>query len=364
MPESILLVEFTPSHSECLHAAVAYLSRKSPECKIYIAIHHQRVAFFEQMPEISGVFTCHTKGEKLLPNLRMFLSLKQFIKDKGIRHIYFNTAHGSLCRNFSYLLLNSGVRQYGLIHNGDKFLRKSGTQRMISRNMTAYFTLADYIAQTVQPHCPVSVSSYYAIHLPGSLQNTLPAVQKPPHELWISIPGGIELKRRSYLALIEALNKHSVPLHTRFLLLGNASHRNSELDKLQSVASFPLERHFRVFPHYLPPDEYYAYLRASDVVLPLIHPDTPSARKYVGTQISGAFNMAWTFRKPLLMHEMFAHIEDFRDTAFFYNEDTFADTLHKLPELLKQPKKMYTLPKWDFGYQAARFNQQLFGHHP
>ncbi|GIV38832.1 MAG: hypothetical protein KatS3mg033_0632 [Thermonema sp.] len=357
---SILFIEFTPSHTECLHAAVAYLKHQYPGCKLHLAIHHERCAVFEQMPEVSDVFPCHTQGEKLLPNLHMFQALKQYIKNQGIQYVYFNTAHGSLCRNFSYFLSSTGVRQYGLLHNGDKFLRKSGTQRMISRNIKRYFALTDYIADTVRPHCPVPVSSYYATCLPASLQQQLPHVQKPAHELWIAIPGSIELKRRSYDSLIHLLNRHALPSHIRFLLLGNATHPNSNLSQLKEMANFALEDHFQVFYRYLPSDEYYAYLQASDVILPLIHPHTLSARQYASTQISGSFNMAWTFRKPLLMHNMFKHIEDFRDTAFFYDEHNLVETLRQLPELLTHKDKLYTLPKWVFDYQAQHFCEALF----
>jgi hypothetical protein len=360
MLNAILLIEFTSSHTECLHAAIAYISHAMSGCKIYIAAHHQRCAPFEQMPEVTDVFPCHTRGEKLLPNLSMFRSLRKYIKDRSIRHVYFNTAHGSLCRNFSYMLLGSGIRQYGLIHIGDKFLRKSGTQRMISRNMTHYFTLANYITDTIHPHCSKPVSSYYAIHLPTSLHRQLPPIEKPAHELWIAIPGSIELKRRSYDALIEVLNRHTLPSNVRFLLLGNAAHRNSELSKLEAMANFPFEKYFRVFQRYLPTEEYYAYLKSSDVVLPLIHPDTALAQKYKSAQISGTFNMAWTFRKPLLMHNMFRHIEDFQDTAFFYEENNLIDVLRKLPELMSQQDQLYRLHKWAFDYQAEQFCKALF----
>ena len=53
--------------------------------------------------------------------------------------------------------------------------------------------------------------------------------------------------------------------------------------------------------------------------MPLVHPSKPQFRKYLTEKISGTYNLAFAYKKPMLCPEDMAVYEDFKDTSVFYN---------------------------------------------
>ena len=64
--------------------------------------------------------------------------------------------------------------------------------------------------------------------------------------------------------------------------------------------------------------------------MPLVHPSKPQFRKYLTEKISGRYNLAFAYKKPMLCPEDMAVYEDFKDTSVFYNLNNFADFINNL----------------------------------
>ena len=62
--------------------------------------------------------------------------------------------------------------------------------------------------------------------------------------------------------------------------------------------------------------------------MPLVHPSKPQFRKYLTEKISGTYNLAFAYKKPMLCPEDMAVYEDFKDTSVFYNLNNFADFIN------------------------------------
>ncbi len=73
-------------------------------------------------------------------------------------------------------------------------------------------------------------------------------------------------------------------------------------------------------------------------------------------QISGAFHLAFAYRKPLLMHDYFQRYQDFVETSLFYNLNDLTAFLERLPEKIAgfSPSR-YANPKWTLDFQAAHY---------
>lgn len=79
--------------------------------------------------------------------------------------------------------------------------------------------------------------------------------------------------------------------------------------------------------------------------MPLVHPSKPQFRKYLTEKISGTYNLAFAYKKPMLCPEDMAVYEDFKDTSVFYNLNNFADFINNLS--VADTTNLYKLVKWN-----------------
>ena len=108
----------------------------------------------------------------------------------------------------------------------------------------------------------------------------------------------------------------------------------------------------------MPDEEFYSYVNLCDYVLPLVNPKDPVYSKYVTDKISGTYNLAIAFRKPMLCQRELEVYEDFKDTSFFYDNDQFAEFINHLtpnPDV----SKLYQLKKWTLKEQEQQLKNWL-----
>ena len=166
---------------------------------------------------------------------------------------------------------------------------------------------------------------------PASLEAQIPAVQGAEGKVYICILGRVEYKRRDYRMLLEVLDRLEGREQFRFILLGPAAGRHSDYaDFFSRIQESGWEEIFISFSGIVPFPLYHAYLRMSQAVLTLIHPNRyKEHRVYLDSQISGAFPIAQAHREPLFLHGSFAGEAELEDCSYFY------DTSDDLVRLLK-----------------------------
>jgi hypothetical protein len=73
--------------------------------------------------------------------------------------------------------------------------------------------------------------------------------------------------------------------------------------------------------------------------------------------------MAFTFKKPLLIHEAFNSIDDFVGTSVFYNTDNLAEILTSLSYKKKQIQELsanfISKTKFSLSFQKQKITQFL-----
>jgi hypothetical protein len=344
----IALIEFGNSHDEVLYPQFKFLQNDA-HIEVHIfASEALKPRLFKYPPAFLNFIP-----EK--PSLGALKQLHHKLQALGITKVVINTASGKTVRNFLWVKPWSPLKYYGVLHHLKK-LRGSSTQKLISLKLNRYYLLSRYLCEKAQSLKPkLSFDYFYAAFLPEAQKAF--DLHKPQDQVWIVIPGQLEYKRRDYLGLIEQLKSGEFPTHLRFIALGKShhSHGNGEdfNDRLQETQ---LQSYFKTWPHFVGPEEFYAYLALADYILPLIHLDHPSEDLYQ-SQISGAFNMAFAFRTPLLLEQSWQTKPEFKDAAYFYDHQNFAALWHNL---LKSNKALrYQDSHWNIKQQRARFRRFL-----
>lgn len=136
----------------------------------------------------------------------------------------------------------------------------------------------------------------------------------------VCVPGQLEFKRRDYPLLCEQGPTEADCFRIEWNCLGPSAHSHGDGEAFEkSAAACTTSDTFLTYPKFLDETAYWMEMHRCSFVLPLITPRTPKFEDYLAGQITGAYNLALTLGRPLLMHEAFRSFADFRETAFFYS---------------------------------------------
>lgn len=342
----IALVEIGDSHDECMFAQLNAL--QSIHVKIYLIAHKNVAKRLSEQYDFKEVLIIETTGSAF-GDLKKMKQISCFLKEHSIKKVVFNTAQGGHIRNLRFMI-SKNIECYGIIHTIKKF-NQSKTQRVIHKLIKRYAVLSDILVEGINTEFKTKVASYYPIEFPefGSY------FEKTKDEIWITIPGGIESRRKDLSALPKMIEQ--TPDNVKFIFAGKSDLSRPELQELlKQLNKNGLISKIKYFEEHLSNESFYQIIHSSDLLMPLIHPNTPSAEEYPYNQISGSFNLAFGFRKPLLMHLAFSHLEDLRLSANFYEIESFGEDLqlalqnstNKIAEITEQEK-------WDISFQRTNY---------
>lgn len=347
------ILEIDGSHDECLHSQVLFL--KQGGYRVTLICSSDLKVQVREIPADEKIYI-DIRNRKGLSRWSSLLALRSILVKGEFDKIIFNSAHGSTIRDFCLLPFSGKARFFGTMHGINK-LKGSIGQQLIGRRIKNYFVLNDYLLDNLKsfPLNGKKFTSYYPIFFPDFEDK--PLVTKPTNELWVCIPGQVEYKRRDYESLVKAIAESKNTGHLRFLCLGRSDHAHGNGPELKAlVKAHGLTKQFVFWDGFVDNPTFHAWLAASDVVMPLIHPGNDGFEKYLHFQISGAYNLAFAYKKPLLMLQEFEWYEDFKYNAVFYKIDTLAWVLGQLPELLKEKQhRCYQNSKYTFDNQAEAY---------
>jgi hypothetical protein len=93
------------------------------------------------------------------------------------------------------------------------------------------------------------------------------------------------------------------------------------------LKKYNLVNRVKLYDSFVSQEEFDAQLKQTDVLLPLVHPDTPSADQYFKNQISGAVNVGFGYGVPLLIHSAYKNVNELQKRALFYDLNNFSDVI-------------------------------------
>ncbi len=338
---NVAVFEFNAHHDECLYSHLLMLKQR-PDVKVYFICYYKfkdRIKYWDQIEDVLFI----GRNQWGIGYLKIW----RFLLKNNISTFIFNSVYNpSVLR----LIRFSGkrIKKYGVMHNCENFASK--LTKGLNKKMDGYFVLSDHLVDYVNENQSIrnKVQSFYTIFYP-KLNDF--ALDKNEDELWITIPGSIEAKRRDYEWLLDSIAKENLNKNIKLIFLGKSrlksNHYRDDFEKIDS-------NHNCVFwDTFIGVEEFHSYIKKSDYILPLIN-ENNEAFKFYDSRISGAFNLAFGYKIPMILDNCFMKYEDLRDGSLFYDSnDSIVKLLNSLHK--KQEKGFYNLAKWEVEWQANRY---------
>ena len=353
-PSTIALIEIGGSHAECLLSQMHAI--KSNGFKIVlictIDIRTRNPIFEEYVDEFYIVNLSNSRKKNRDEIKNIWKKLQTSCIEKAI----FNTAQGNFVRNLCLYALFNKIEFIGIIHTTLKF-KSSFTQIIINWKIKKYLLLSEHLLSTITPPKGVMVDYFYPIRYPHFDK---PFKKDRPI---VTIVGGVENQRRDLTGFAKILIA-SKDIDVTFVFLGQTSQYNEEVISFRQIINkYNLMDRILSFDDYVSQEVFDTYLRNTDLVLPLVHPNTESANQYFKNQISGAMTIAFGYKIPMLIHEEYKHIIEMNDASFYYNESTFPNVLiTSLENRNKKSAKIRANSTYDVKKQEDRYSQFIFSH--
>jgi len=320
----VLIIELANSHDECIYSQVLFLIKGNHKVSMLLSSHafentksfHHLCQHVEKR-ELENTFSGHQKQIK---------EIKSLSKSWGVDTLVFNTAQGSFVRDFCIFSLFFSKKVLGILHSIKK-LDSSFTQKFISLKIRNYFLLSDILRSKIAKDKQKHVDVFYPLFFDYS--KSLEPFDQDTFNIVLS--GGVESRRKDLDGFIELFKKNEVPSHWNIIFAGKSDPKSEIFLKLDHfVKEHDLSEQFSFYHDFIPTETFFEIISTAHVILPLIHPNTPSHDEYMKRQISGAFNLAYGFRVPLMIHEKFSNYEEFIISAFFYSLETLVDKLKEI----------------------------------
>lgn len=352
-----VLVELGASHEFCLHAQALVLARAG--WKVSILCSARLRPLIEGIEGAAGEIELLEPDEGPVRHLRRLDRVRRRIREIDPGVVVFNTAHGPAVRNYLLPPRPSAARRIGVLHQVDR-LGGSFSQRVISSRLDGYLVLADRLLALVPPDLPLPVGSFYPIffpRLPGPGRDDPQAPpEKPPEQVWIAVPGSVDFARRDYPLLRRLGPSLCAHPEVRLVLLGRSDPSSEPGRRIRrEIAAAGIADRVRLFDRFVPPAAFQAWLRRSDLVMPLQHPGRPEFARY-RSRVSGAFLLAAGWKVPLLADRWFARHADHAGNALFYDPDRPDELLDGLPRRLADVRdRAFRQAAWTVEAQSERY---------
>ena len=353
MNKKAALIEIGTAHDECLYSQLCFL--KNSGYKVHL------ICSSVLKDKISLIATDFTTAffsfeKNIINDFNNLLSLRKYLIQNKFSKVILNSADGIRIRNLLLFLFPKEIEFTGILHDSEKVIR-SGNQKFINKKVKKYFVLNDYVLDYVNT-LKLEKQKFESVYTIFQPEYDSIKISKTADEFWVCIPGRVEQKRRDYEQLIKSLSQTQLNKNVKIILLGSPD-SNFKQKLKETIEKLNLTKQIILFERFLDNKTFYSYLKLSDVVLPLIHPSNVWFDKYNRTQISGSYNMAFTYKIPLLCEKSFSAYEDFKDTSFFYEVNNLVEKINELAsdknQFINQKSGMYKLKKWNYDFQKEKY---------
>lgn len=341
----ISIIEIKQSHEECIYTQLKFLKDAGHQVSLILhPILERQISDYAHLAH--EVLYLNFDTPSFLQKLRLQWQL--FGKFKKFDLIIFNTAHSySVLRNLTILLQFVKIQCIGILHDTKK-LDNSFTQRIISRKIKKYFVLNDALLPVNQDTGDIKLSSFYPIFF--SKYEPVPINKQ--NYIWIGIPGRLDYNRRDYDFLLDALAKMTSLKRVKFVILGKVDRTTTTGKRFyDTLETSGQSVRFKLFHSFIENGEFHSYLDACDYIMPLLRPN----EDYLTHKISGAFNLAFAYKKPLLCHTFLQDIPDLRENSLFFDANTFPQLISDIDTGNVPSPASYSNPKWGYRFQQERY---------
>lgn len=314
--KTVAIIEVDGSHDECILTQLFALKQ---EKKTVILICTQalkdRNVQFESLVYEFVIIDVANKHKTIVREICRTL------KNKKVEVAVFNTAQGAKVRDISLKMLFSKIKFFGIIHTTRKF-EGSSTQKIINLKIKNYLLLSEFLFSKVKQPRGIKLSYFYPIHFPDFGSKKI-----KNKTLTISIIGGVEKRRKDLKGFVKMVEE-TRSMNVKYIFIGKSDPNDNDVMALKTaLLEKNLSDKVQMFDDFVSQEQFDIYIQQTDLILPLVHPNTPSADQYFKNQISGAVNVGFGYKIPLLIHDSYKFVTELKERALFYNLDSFSSIL-------------------------------------
>lgn len=314
----IVLVEIGGSHDECLLTQLSAL--KKADYDILLVVNkeiEERNPSFKEYASAIHIYNSHDSKAKNRRELnKAWRMMRAFRPEKVI----LNTAQGNEIRHLSTRAWFSKIEFVGIIHTTRKF-EGSFTQKWINLQVKKYLLLSEFLLNKIKVPRGVKAGYFYPIKFPRVLTSTGSEKKN------VCIIGGVEERRKDLKGFLQ-MASNLKDKEIQFVFLGKSDTSKSDVRLfMKELKDNGLMNQVKVYKQFVSQEEFNNQLSGAMLILPLVHPNTPSADQYFRNQISGAMSVSFGYKIPMLIHEGYEHINEMKVASFYYNESNFEKVL-------------------------------------
>lgn len=335
MNDKVLLVELSGIHYEVVYSHIKCLKEAGYEV-IFVCYED-----IEERPELySAADRAVLLSEPSIRWAKPFQLLRVFclLQEEDCRNLVLATADSGiwlirvLLLTLSALPLKLNVVR--CIHNFRPLKEKFLENNILNKVFKKVLVLNKYIVENnkdIMDRENLLVESFLPIFFPKEGGKKL---TKGDEETWICIPGKVNTDRRDYDELIKQMRVKNIDERLKFILLGGDDGDLKDIKK--KIRKNGVSERFVTFgSEFIPQKLMSSYIEKSDFIMPLIHPSKEKYKKYIEYKVSGAFNLAFGFEKPLVCVDDYEGFRDFDSFSIFYSQNSIISTANRLPEIEK-----------------------------
>lgn len=347
MLQKVAIFEIGGSHDECILSQLIAL-KNAGATTVFCGtkrMFEKNSQFADYTDKFHEVVLPHS----MIGDFKAMIAMNKWFVKNNVSTVIANTAQGGHVRNLC-LTASKKVKFYGVIHT-IKMLDGSFTQSLISKKIKDYFVLNDTLKKYLGEKKGITISSFYPLNYP-TFDNE---VGKPTNQFWVSIIGGVESRRKDLEGFLEMVK--AVPDYVHFYFLGKSNSLSDEVHEFtERLKINHLTERVHLFEDFISEEQFDAFLKQTDAVFPLVHPNTPSADEYFTRQISGAINVAFSYKIPMMIHEQYQDWEDFKSGVVFYNLNNFESQFESfIAEKNNLKSQLVNNPKFSTSVQNQNF---------
>ncbi|PIB28069.1 hypothetical protein BFP77_10480 [Maribacter sp. 4U21] len=349
--KKIALIELTSYHEECLYSQIQFLIKGNYELTLILNPKNNSNIQFYGIPKKNIILYNPRSSSFIGKRIANWFSLYQFIIKSDFKKIVFNTASSNKEVIALTKFLPKRIKCYGIIHNLKK-LNRSTSQKIVSQRITEYYVLNDFLTNSADiENDKIKFSSFYPIFFP---QYDSEQVPKNNNEIWICIPGELNYKRRDYEVILKALSYLAPTNHLKIILLGKMDSKKPDtIQFLKHAEQLGLLKYFVTFDNFIPNTVFHEYIKKSEYIMA---PVSLTEQNYLAYKITGAYNLAFAYKKPLICPVELEVIPDLKETSHFYkNPTSLSQLFKKISENYVNKKISYDNPKWSFTEQQKNY---------
>lgn len=318
--KKVIIIELNNYHTECIYAQALYLKKSGFSVEVICSLNA-----FKHIEYLRDI--CPVKSYDF-SKAWSYIKLWWYLLRQKNSLTVLNTAQGSKVLKLLTLPTFRKIKFYGIIHNLKK-LETSIGQKLISGKILQYLVIADYLKES-----PIAIKKGIQSINTSVFPNSDSYIDITKREdIWITIPGNIELKRRDYHWIIDVCTKNKLPNNIKFILLGNASKADGK-EIIDRIKTEHIENQFIWFDKFVNQNVFNDYIKKTDYLLPLLH---ENRSEYLIYKTSGTFSLSEAFSKPMILHSNFRNLNKYYCIEFYSNIPEFIHLISKQPVIKCKP---------------------------